>query len=442
MEKSKTKKISEVLPSLKEVQTSESIKNKLYSMTKTEKNPDHNKSSSYVDKYKAKKVLIKVEEPVKNSNLSLGIGPDPLKLRNNSQGSFAPIGKKKSKKGTHKKANKKVKFIKNEELEKKFLKHQENKIFNDELIVQSKMNEKKTDFFDESHEEFIMSIDSDDSDENAENFTENHVESYEHAIRYHIPSPRYTMLINEIEYYKHKVYLLQQENSNMHLKISILEDKLMAKSNFNPKSKVSVIHEDKKSDDNDSKEFSNDLRLKKKHNNNKKTINFVEAMPTSSVPLVLNFAKEKKNENFIEDYENFMKNLQKKINQSDNENDIENENGNINNSDNTQIEQVNIANLFKTPTNSGELKNFRKNSPLLFTSNEKIEAPERESPSIKTRFVDYNNKIMGETIKLKNSIKLPILMKNKSQLSTYSYENIQNEELEELKKKINNDLFF
>jgi hypothetical protein len=449
------------LPSLKEIQFSDSIKHKLYSVSNGEKKKTDSSQTqiqnktSYVDKYKAKKVLVKVQEPTaKHSSLNININSDPLKLHNSSQISFAASnGKsKKSKKGILKKSSKKVKFIKNDDFEKKILKNQENtKLFNSDFHAVDKIKEKKTDFFDEDYEEFVMSIDS-ESDENDENVVsiglnqEDHYEYSFHTRRYHIPSPRYTMLINEIEYYKHKVYLLQQENSNMHLKISILEDKLMTKANNNNnskyKGKVLVIHEDKELDENVNTEFSNESRLKKKPSKQKKSL-IEDTLPPTTLPQASNHVSEKKNENFVENYEIFMKNLQKKINET--ETAIENETSNVNNDNNTQIEQMNISYLFKTPTSSGNQKGSRKSSPLVFTNNEAIvETPRRDSPSNKAFTKQVNNKTVGELSKTNSSLKLPVLLKSKPQLVTasYTYEDIQNEELEELKKKINDDLFF
>jgi len=448
------------LPSLKEIQFSDSIKHKLYSVSNGEKKKTESSTqaqthaqnkASYVDKYKAKKVLVKVQEPpAKHSS----INSDPLKLHNSSQISFAASnGKsKKSKKGILKKTSKKVKFIKNEDFEKKILKNQENTKFTSDFHAVDKIKEKKIDFFDEDNEEFVMSIDSesDENDENVVSIGSNQEDPYEysfHTRRYHIPSPRYTMLINEIEYYKHKIYLLQQENSNMHLKISILEDKLMTKANNNNnnryKGKVLVIHEDKELlDENVETEFSNEPRLKKKPNKQKKSL-IDDTLPSTTFQQTSSHVSEKKNENFVENYEIFMKNLQKKINET--ESAIEHETSNVKDDNNTQIEQMNISYLFKTPTNSANQKGSRKNSPLVFTNNEAlVETPRRDSPSNKTFTKQVNSKIVGELSKPNSSFKLPVLMKSKPQLVTasYTYEDIQNEELEELKKKINDDLFF
>ena len=270
------------LPTLKEVQFSESIKTKIYSHTSNNTN-----KPNYVDKFKPTKGPPKTNENnfVKKETM--------LKMRNNSQISMASLSKnKKFKKGILKKPPpKKVKFTKTiEEIETKVdsIQTQEN-VINEAVVFLASKNEtyfsdvdnniNKYKNADDDEDYFIISVESesDDNDESIDGLIE-------HAPRIPAASPRYTLLLNELNYYRRKVQLLQNENINMHAKISVLEDKLKGK---NAEYNEGIISEDS---------------LKEK------------------LPSIIETDKKKESnkikpaENFIENYNNFMTKLtQRKI---------------------------------------------------------------------------------------------------------------------------------
>ena len=131
---------------------------------------------------------------------------------------------------------------------------------------------------DTDSDDFIVTVES-ESDANEDDYT---AKSVYRGVR--VPTPRYVKVNDEIEYYRRKVQLLQIENSNMHARISLLEEKLSEKYK-----KVGVGG------------FENAPEL---HETTKKLPIIINEHPAKKE------AKQLVSENFIENYNNFISKLQ------------------------------------------------------------------------------------------------------------------------------------
>ena len=181
-----------------DVQFSESIKSKLNATESRRRREDldisRSSKPSYANKYKAKKVA---------DNTSSNV----------AQKSKEVLPKKSSKKGILKNPQK-YNFIRNydSQTELIFLRNQRNSLLQQEA-------KHKKDFL-------IAEMSSDESypDESLE-----YMHHTGHFDQFESHTARYAILMDEINYYKRKVQLLQQENSNMHFRVSMLEEKLKEK---------------------------------------------------------------------------------------------------------------------------------------------------------------------------------------------------------------------